>query len=117
MKNLIKKTEENKIESEFVSFWNEISDNLPKSFERSALGDEKIAMAVRIAYNKFRPAIFAMWGKKYISLLEIARCPEMDCDNKGTIACRISDDEWEPQQCQWCDERKQLLSTNPNKEV
>lgn len=46
-----------------------------------------------------------------LKLLEIARCPDIDCDNKGTVACRISDDEWESQQCQFCDERKKLLET------
>jgi len=48
---------------------------------------------------------------KALKLLEIARCPDQDCDNKGTVACRISDDEWESQQCQWCDERKNLLTS------
>jgi len=43
-------------------------------------------------------------------LLELARCPDTDCDNNGTIAVRVSDDEWEPQQCQWCDEKRQLLA-------
>ena len=48
---------------------------------------------------------------KALKLLEFARCPDQDCDNNGTVACRISDDEWEPQQCQWCDERKTLLTS------
>src|SRR3990167_6071553 len=39
-------------------------------------------------------------------LLAVAKCPDPDCDNNGTIAVRISDDEWEPQQCQWCDEKR-----------
>ena len=34
-----------------------------------------------------------------------AGCPEME----GSLYC---DDEWEPQQCQWCDERDQLLKAN-----
>jgi hypothetical protein len=43
-------------------------------------------------------------------LLSFARCGDPDCDNLGTIAVRISDDEWEPQQCQWCHEKKELLT-------
>jgi len=34
-----------------------------------------------------------------------AGCPEME----GSLYC---DDEWEPQQCQWCDERNTLLRAN-----
>lgn len=45
-----------------------------------------------------------------VKLIEHARCPHPDCDNKGTIAERISEDEWEPSPCQWCNERKQILS-------
>lgn len=43
-------------------------------------------------------------------LLELVRCPDPDCDNNGSIACRISDDEWEQQQCQWCTEKRLLLA-------
>ena len=52
-------------------------------------------------------------AEQCIALLESAHCPDPDCDNNGTIAVRISDDEWEPQQCQWCDEKRQLLSARP----
>jgi hypothetical protein len=45
-----------------------------------------------------------------IKLLKVAKCPDPDCDNHGTIAMRISDDEWEPQQCQWCFERNALIN-------
>lgn len=38
-------------------FWQEISDNLPKSLERLALGDETIFYAVQRAYMKFIPTI------------------------------------------------------------
>ena len=44
-------------------------------------------------------------------MLKIARCPETSCDNNGTIANQISEDEWEPQQCQWCDEKKAITNT------
>lgn len=38
-------------------FWQEISDNLPKSLERLALGDETIFYAVKRAYMRFVPHI------------------------------------------------------------
>jgi hypothetical protein len=44
-----------------------------------------------------------------VKLIEHAICPHPDCDNRGTIAERVGEDEWEPTQCQWCDERKQTL--------
>lgn len=50
--------------------------------------------------------------KEPLRLLEIAHCPDQDCDNKGTIAVRTSDDEWEPQQCQWCYEKNALLNAH-----
>lgn len=44
------------------------------------------------------------------ALLKVARCPDPDCDNNGTIAVRVSDEEWEPQQCQWCHEKRLELT-------
>ena len=47
--------------------------------------------------------------KEAVKLLRVARCHDSRCDNNGTIAVQISEDEWEPQRCQWCDERKSLI--------
>ncbi len=55
-----------------------------------------------------------------VKLLEMSRCPDPDCDNNGTIAVRVSDDEWKPQQCQWCDEKRLILAARnpkPNQSV
>lgn len=49
--------------------------------------------------------------EKMGKLLEVAICPNQDCDNHGTIAVRVSDDEWEPEPCQWCHEKNSALST------
>lgn len=49
--------EKNKIDSEISIFWDKMSEYLPKSFERSALGDEKIFIAFKQAYIEFRPFI------------------------------------------------------------
>jgi hypothetical protein len=41
--------------------------------------------------------------------LKSARCPNSNCDNKGTIMQRVHD--WfEPAPCQWCDERDAALA-------
>jgi predicted TIM-barrel fold metal-dependent hydrolase len=41
-------------------------------------------------------------------LLRIARCPNVNCCD-GIIAQQIGEDDWEPEQCQWCYERAQAL--------
>ena len=38
--------------AELAIFWQEIADNLPKSLERSALGDEKMFLAFASVYPK-----------------------------------------------------------------
>ena len=45
------------LNSELSVFFSEIQENLPKSIERKALGDNKIFIAVKIAYTKFRPVL------------------------------------------------------------
>lgn len=46
-----------KLESELAIFWDKIASYLPKSIERSALGDDKIFTAFKQAYIEFRPLI------------------------------------------------------------
>jgi hypothetical protein len=46
-----------------------------------------------------------------LSLLKVARCPNSNCDNNGTIGTwNEYDNEWEPEPCQWCYEKKKLLN-------
>ena len=59
--------EENKIESQLSIFWNIIQDSLPKCIERSALGDEKIFLAVKKAYTEFVPYIV---NRKHLEYLQ-----------------------------------------------
>ncbi len=47
------------IKSEASIFWDKISEYLPKSIERSALGDEKIYRAFYQAYTEFRPHLLS----------------------------------------------------------
>ena len=42
-------------------------------------------------------------------LLKMAKCP--NCDGSGAIPHQVADQEWEAEQCQWCDEVKQILET------
>jgi hypothetical protein len=41
----------------------------------------------------------ALWGETWEGKY---RCPNTGCDNMGTIAVRVSEEEWEPEQCQYC---------------
>ena len=43
-----------------------------------------------------------------VGLLEVARCPNENC-MEGTIPHQVDENEWEPEQCQWCHERDQLI--------
>lgn len=49
-----------------------------------------------------------LWARDYIEklekLLEVAKCPDEGCDGKGTVAVQVAENDWEAQQCQWCDE-------------
>ena len=49
---------EKTIQSELAVFWDEIASSLPKSMERSALGDEKVFKAFASAYPKMRDHLF-----------------------------------------------------------
>lgn len=46
--------------------------------------------------------------EKARALLVAGKCPA--CDGSGGIPVQIGEDEWEEEQCQWCDERKQWLA-------
>lgn len=43
-------------------------------------------------------------------LLQSARCPDKNCDNKGTIATYDSRGDVEPQQCEWCHYRDRSVA-------
>ena len=45
-----------------------------------------------------------------LQLLKVARCVNEGCDQNGTITCRDNEGDIYPAPCQWCDERKKLLS-------
>ena len=81
MSNLQQRIEEQE-KIEVAVFWDEISRYLPKSLERAALGDEKIFLALKIAYSKIR---------KYLINSAIDQClealgeeKENDKEHKGT---------------------------------
>jgi len=43
------------------------------------------------------------WREKFDRLFP---CIQYGCDNNGVVAEQISDNEWEPQQCQYCSEKR-----------
>jgi hypothetical protein len=44
--------------------------------------------------------------RQALTLLELARCPNATAGCvDGTIPRQVGEDEWEPEQCQWCHER------------
>ena len=49
-------------------------------------------------------------GEELVELLKVAKCPNDGCDNNGTIAHQVAYNEWEPEQCQWCDEKATATS-------
>lgn len=46
--------------------------------------------------------------EKLVELLRIAKCPNSECQD-GAIPHQVGEQEWEAEQCQWCDEKKQAL--------
>jgi len=77
--NIKDNTEKVKTESELSIFWCKIAECLPKSFERSALGDEKIFRAFSEAYIEIKPIIFESCKDKIIN--EIKKLKDNCCDN------------------------------------
>lgn len=77
IKNLIK---EERNENELAVFWDKMTSYLPKSIERSALGDEKIFIAFKETY----PDI-----KKHIKISLIKMIVEMVESEKRTILDKI----------------------------
>jgi len=48
-----------------------------------------------------------------IKMLKVARCPNGNCDNAGTIAVAVRGQDglpdYEPEQCEWCWHRDNLI--------
>lgn len=65
MKQLI---EEQRNKAEVAVFWDEIASGLPKSIERSALGDEKICRAFAMAYPKIKQALLKQFIDELIKV-------------------------------------------------
>ena len=50
-----------------------------------------------------------------IALLRVADCP--NCDGSGGIPRQVADEQWELEQCQWCDELHSLLERYTSNKV
>jgi hypothetical protein len=44
-----------------------------------------------------------------LSLLGVAKCPNSSCNNNGTIAYQTANGDWEPEPCEWCHRKNELL--------
>lgn len=69
------------------------------------------------AITRLEVAAKAFADSELKKLLEVAKCPDVNCDNNGStwhvIQGKNGDPEQEQLQCQWCDERKFALKTPP----
>lgn len=68
------------------------------------LGEDPANADLIAFYRNNTPRLAKALGEA-TRLLKIARCPDKACDGQGWSAVQVGDDEWEQQQCQWCDER------------
>jgi hypothetical protein len=55
---------------EIIVFWDKIADNLPKSIERSALGDEKIFTAFAVTYPQIKEYLHQATVEEIIKIAE-----------------------------------------------
>jgi len=70
IKNFIEEGEKERTDSELAIFWNEIATYLPKSYERNALGDEKIFIAFKQAYPQLKKHIQISLIKMIVEIVE-----------------------------------------------
>lgn len=92
-----------KLQSEIAIFWNDIAENLPKSLERSALGDEKIFRAFCVTYPKIRKYLLLehdreLWQKmedvkeerpkSIFTQGDVAEFRDAMCVNEGIKRCQ-----------------------------
>ena len=47
-----------------------------------------------------------------LSLLGVSKCPNSNCDNNGTIAYQTANGDWEPEPCEWCHRKQELLNND-----
>lgn len=67
---MIEQIIDTKTEAELSIFWQEISQHLPKTLEREALGDHKIFNAFAIAYKKMKPILLSSYNKQLLDGVE-----------------------------------------------
>ncbi len=66
--------------AELAVFWDEMAQHLPKSIERSALGDEKIFRAFATAYPKIKKHLISSrdtyWKERIVAIINDIDAPE-----------------------------------------
>jgi len=65
---------------------------------------------VAASYHKYKVENLGLFDV-ILSLLGVAKCPNGNCDNNGTIATQeYPSGEWIPKPCEWCHRKKELLN-------
>ena len=84
------------------------------SAENEALGaenEEHIAAYQRVSAEcRELAATIVLFSKDRAALrtlLKVAKCPNEGCVDGG-VPVQVAEDEWQQEQCQWCDEREKL---------
>jgi len=77
--------EREKNENEVSVFWDLISSHLPKSVERSALGDEKIFLAFKAAYPSIKNYIVKSTLEEVINEIPDAEIDEYSGDSVSLL--------------------------------
>ena len=91
-------------------------DKLIENFESSSfpfqIGDPRISPPTDCIPLDTATALIreVFEGKTLVpsGFLMAADCPNTECSG-GVIARWVGDEEWEPEQCQWCHERELML--------
>lgn len=77
--------EKQKVDSEASIFWSKIAENLPKSIERSALGDEKIFRAFYPVYKEIREHFISKMAEQRKEMTDLLEKHEFKMDIKDYL--------------------------------
>ena len=75
-------------ESEIAVFWDEMASFLPKSIERSALGDEKICNAFRAMYPKMKAHLLNLHSAHLVERISELKVKHL-IDENGKEYCDL----------------------------
>lgn len=103
----IEQLNKNMERAEFTQLFCRFAECLPKSAERSAIGDKKLAQALAIAYTEFRPVLerrlliniakreIKYWADIFDKGLKLREERKLESDNIAMNFARIEADRWQ----------------------